>query len=384
NKFNSECLALQGIEKTELIDLLVRDSIFTLWNINTMESNDEELKFFSDVLNYFPKNSPILGYPYATGENEGKTVRLISEAGLYLIASDYSSNLAFCSHLSFGTEKYEQNRVWLESPPELEKKVYITFLISDGDNLQYVENRMLQIWNQKNSDDDIPVGWSISPLAFKYTPHLVDFYYNNASDSDYFIAGPSGAGYIYPDCMNLDDYELFLKLTKRYLKKMDLSEIWALGLTKPEKLSKMAEITGIQGIFEGYRDSFWDDVKYTNNEIPIFSTFKKGINASELTNCLKQIINFNSWRMPLFLPIWVHCWSQDFEFIRNVVEYCNENDLPVKFVRPDQFIYLYKLYNCSTCIPFYQIIGTIIIIALLALSAYLLRKNNRSKAFPEK
>lgn len=374
DKFNSNCLALQGVENEELIDLLVQECIYTLWNINTVESEEDALKFFLKVMDYFPKNTPILGYPYATGENEGKTVRLISEAGLYLVASDFSSNLAFCSRLDFGTTSYDQNRNWDSNPPEIDKKAYITFIISDGDNLQYIENRMLEIWSQKGSNDDIPVGWSISPLAIKYAPHLVDFFYTNATESDYFVAGPSGAGYIYPDPMELSDYEGFLETSEKYMDKMDLNEIWALGMSDPEKFSKTAELTNIKGIFDGYTEKLWDDVRLTTNDVPIFTMFKYGTEAKELNDWLEDMLNLNSWRLPLFIPVWVHCWTQDYKFIEEVVEYCQERDLPVKFVRPDQFLYLYGKYREKTPISWDRLVGIGTVILLLALSCHLIKK----------
>lgn len=370
DKLNENTLALQGPERADLIDLLVRDEIFTLWDIHTVQSDAEELEFISKVFDYYPKNSPILGYPYATGENEGNTVRMISEAGLYLVASDFSSNLAFCSQLDFGRDEYEQDRRWEKDAPKLKNKLYICFMISDGDNLQYVENRMLDLWKQKDEEDEIPVGWSLSPLALKYAPHLVDFFYTNATESDYFIAGPSGAGYIYPDVMDTEAYEDFLDLTDKYMRKLDLSEIWTLGLSKPELISSTAQATNAQAFFLDYAEKAWDSVRLTEDGVPVFTLFKSGITASELTTSLEDILFWNSWQMPLFLPIWVHCWTQDYDFIKDVVEYAEDKDLAIEFVRPDQFIYLFSLHHSSTMLSVVDLIGTIAILALLGVAGY--------------
>ncbi|MHA1284006.1 MAG: GxGYxYP domain-containing protein [Promethearchaeota archaeon] len=375
--FNQRILALQGPNRAELVDLLVRDEIFTLWDINTIESEQKELDFIKEVFDYYPDNSPILGYQYATPENEGKTVRLISEAGLYLVASDFSSNLAFCGHLNFGFDSYKQDRTWEKNPPKLEHKLYICFLVSDGDNLQYLENRMLDIWQQKDETNDIPIGWSISPLALHYAPHIIGFYYSNTTDYDYFVAGPSGAGYIYPDVMKVESYNEFLDLTKNYMESLDLSEIWALGLSDPDKINQMISLTGIDGLFIGYDDKVWNNGYILSSEIPQFYMFRCGIEISELTDAIEKVLLWNSMQLPQFLPIWITCWEQDYEFIKEVVNYCKDNKLQVEFVRPDQFIYLYLQARNHGEGYIGIIIGIIAIIGLLSLSIWQLYKKEK-------
>ncbi|TFF95083.1 MAG: hypothetical protein EU544_03540, partial [Promethearchaeota archaeon] len=379
DKLNEKTLALQGPERADLIDLLVADKIFTLWDINTLESDLEELNFIKEIFDFYPQNSPILGYPYATGANEGNTVRLISEAGLYLVASDFSSNLAYCKHLDFREEAYSQDRSWENDPLDLENKIYITFLISDGDNLLYMENRMLDLWKQKEGSNEIPIGWSISPLALKYAPHLIDYYYTNATDEDYFVAGPSGAGYVYPDVMNPSAYPDFLELTDKYMNKLDLTEIWALGLSKPDIIDEMAMITDSQALFAGYAEKVWDTIRLTEENIPIFTLFKSGTEASELTTSLEDIIQWNQWQKPIFLPIWLHCWTQDYEFLEDVVEYAEKNLSEIEFVRPDEFVYLYSQSLTLSPISLVSVGLIIAIITLLGLSLYYLMKNIKWK-----
>ena len=372
-KLNEKTFALQGPERADLLDLLISKKIFTLWDINTIESNNKELDFISEIFNFYPPNTPILGYPYATGPNEGNTVRLISEAGHYLVASDFSSNLAFSEHLNFGTSEYSQNRDWENNPPELKNTLYITFLISDGDNLQYMENRMLDIWRQKNNDN-FPIGWSISPLALKYAPHLIDFYYTNASSSDYFVAGPSGAGYVYPDVMNSKAYPEFLSLTSKYMDNLDLAEIWSLGLSKPEITADMARRTSSQALFVGYAEKVWDSVRLTEHNVPIFTMFKCGTEAPELESCLENILIWNQFQKPLFLPIWIHCWSQDYQYVKDVVEYVEKNNLDIEFVRPDQFVYLYSQNLFQASINLVSLGLTAGIFIFLGLASYSLWK----------
>jgi hypothetical protein len=276
--------------------------------------------------------------------------------------------------LNFGKEKYSQQKDWEQNPPTLENKLYITFTVSDGDNLQYMENRMLDIWNQKSGKSHIPVGWSLSPLALKYAPHLVDYYYSNATSSDYFVAGPSGAGYVYPDVMDSKSYGDFLKLTNQYMDKLDLSEIWALGISKPDIISQMVRKTESSALFVGYAEKVWDTIRLTDENVPIFTMFKCGIKSSELTSGLEKIISCNSFQQPIFLPIWVHCWTQDFQFISEVAEYIDEENLNIEILRPDEFVYLYSLSISQGSLDLFSLGCIISIFTFLGLATYFMWK----------
>src|SRR5262249_42617168 len=54
------------------------------------------------------------------------------------------------------------------------------------------------------------VGYGVSPSLVDLAPAVLRWYYENASARDQFVAGPSGAGYIFPSRMPAADLDRFV------------------------------------------------------------------------------------------------------------------------------------------------------------------------------
>jgi hypothetical protein len=72
----------------------------------------------------------------------------------------------------------------------------------------------------------IPVGVSISPLLAVHAPRIYDYYLRTATRNEVFVAGPSGAGYIYPGYHS--DLDGFLTRSKRLMRLAGLRSVWLL------------------------------------------------------------------------------------------------------------------------------------------------------------
>ena len=113
--------------------------------------------------------------------------------------------------------------------PELENKIYLSVYLSDGDNVQYCQHALYNLWNNPNRGI-IPINWTVSPGLVDLGPGLLNYYYNSSTPNDFLASGPSGLGYklIY-DAHNYrwnntggDEFDSFLKLTQRYLERSGL------------------------------------------------------------------------------------------------------------------------------------------------------------------
>src|SRR6266700_3500063 len=102
------------------------------------------------------------------------------------------------------------------APPQpaaaAEPKAYVSFTISDGDNLQYSQHRMLKIWRDQ-ARGSLPIGWTISPVLQQAAPAMAAYYAHTASANDELIAGPSGAGYMFPSRWPAEQLPAFLQRT---------------------------------------------------------------------------------------------------------------------------------------------------------------------------
>jgi putative glycoside hydrolase with GxGYxYP motif/GxGYxY motif-containing protein len=76
---------------------------------------------------------------------------------------------------------------------------YVTFLITDGDNIQWMLGDFPTDprWFGSPRRGEIDLGWGISPSLIDLAPSVMRWYYDQ-SHKDRWVVGPSGGGYMYP------------------------------------------------------------------------------------------------------------------------------------------------------------------------------------------
>jgi hypothetical protein len=124
---------------------------------------------------------------------EGPGVDRASRFGIPTIASDYATNLT----VHGGMPRAIAVR-GVPPKPRLENRIYVAFVLSDGDNLQYVEHLMRKLWNDPQRGQ-VPMGWTVSPAMVDAMPGALSYYYASSTANDNLISGPSGYGYAYPN-----------------------------------------------------------------------------------------------------------------------------------------------------------------------------------------
>lgn len=142
---------------------------------------------------------------------EGSGVEAGSRFGIATIASDWATNLTMHS----GMPRTVNIKPMPPKPP-LENKIYVAFILSDGDNLQYVEHLMRKLWNNPDRGK-VPMGWTLSPAMLDAMPGALNFYWQTSTDNDNLISGPSGYGYTYPNSWgNQSQLDQFVAKTEDY------------------------------------------------------------------------------------------------------------------------------------------------------------------------
>lgn len=160
----------------------------------------------------------------------------VSEASTYGIAtcaSDWSTNLSV-----FGGMSRKIAIKTAPPPPALENKIYVAFIISDGDNFQYVEHRFRRFWADP-ARGKMPIGWTLSPTTVDAMPGVLNYLYKTATPNDCLLSGPSGYGYTYPNIWANADYRnAFIAKTDEYCKRAGfrIITIWNTinGATAPD------------------------------------------------------------------------------------------------------------------------------------------------------
>jgi len=125
---------------------------------------------------------------------EGTGVAAASAHGIVTVASDWCTNLSNFG----GTSRQVAVRPTPKDIPVAQNKIYLAFIMSDGDNLQYQEHYLRGLWNDPNRGK-VPMGWTMSPAMLDAMPGALNYYYKTATTNDCLLSGPSGYGYTYPN-----------------------------------------------------------------------------------------------------------------------------------------------------------------------------------------
>jgi hypothetical protein len=111
------------------------------------------------------------------------------EYGISTIPADYYENSTVYSGMS-----HIIDYPVVPKKPRLENKIYLAVFLSDGDNVQYCQHAMSELWD-KAGRGSIPINWTVSPGLPDIGPGLLNYYYKTATPNDFFASGPSGLGY---------------------------------------------------------------------------------------------------------------------------------------------------------------------------------------------
>lgn len=174
-------------------------------------------KFLGDM---HPGKSIIIGWWAEERSGIGMGVSF----GISTIPSDFYENATVYA----GTSHTIQLPV-VPKMPKLENKIYLAIFLSDGDNVQYCQHAMSNLWDNKNRGV-VPINWTVSPGLADFGPGLLNYYYQTATPNDFFASGPSGLGYalIYDahnkkwNTTNPDHIDAYTKFSQQYLEKSGL------------------------------------------------------------------------------------------------------------------------------------------------------------------
>jgi hypothetical protein len=185
------------------------------------------------------------------GVSEDATVAAASATGGWVHASDWAKNLDTLSSYAMGGHLSQKKRKSTPSLSPADKVHTVTFLMTDGDNIQWLLNNFAsgnQWWSDK-ARGKVPMGWTLSPALIELSSATLSYLYRTASANDYFVAAPSGVGYSYPDLLTPGALSTFSEISANYMKASGLSILNIIGekysQTASEKLLAYPEIDAI-------------------------------------------------------------------------------------------------------------------------------------------
>ena len=314
---------------------------------------DSQLELQKKILNHFNDNILVIGWP---GINvEGIYVRSISECNKEVVCADWSfSNGSLLA--TYENFKHEEVLYAKEDNKEvLSDKVYISFLVSDGDAWHYATREFLAYW-ESDVRGTVPIGWSIPSLFAKFNPLWLQKIYSEATPNDEILQGVAGVSYIQPYYMSDNAFTNWCYDTKNAISSIGITTVnyWDVGadayVKNSKRLNEYCEIVKPNAVYMGHAD-IKNDYFMIDDTVCLTSIGVNGVrgthNKEEMINAIDSNVSRTAPNTPVFINLNVEAWG---EGVSTIVETINELTS-----RPDGYKYEFVLpYQLANLIRSYE------------------------------
>lgn len=291
--------------------------------------------------NRIQKTVKALPYPTLFGwhtlrDDELAFMMQLSANGLRLVPSHLASNYSFHSQLPAEGVKITP---WQGAPALDTNGVYLSFTLSDGDQLLMMNTAELGNWYNPRRGS-VPFNWETQPLLAELAPALLERLISSATPNDCLIAGPSGAGYIVPPLApRLDRYT---EESARVCALSGIDVVTSYIADPPERsLKTMARHRGgIRGYLTGYAVvtraplRLLGDTPFVTNIVPTVS--QTPMLAEDLLAVVRQEVERDAPR-PRFIGVHLFAYRTTYQDVMDFVETIRDEHVHV--VRADEFLH---------------------------------------------
>jgi len=218
----------------DIRDYTVATNAFIFYLTST---DPAEEAVMNTIFAHTPADTPVMGYI----PNENPDVAYLSSLGHFLNASDDLSNESFWASVpSPPSVRQRTQAAPLAAQPDT---IYVAFMVSDGDNAQYMQDAMISNW-QGPDLGAVPEGWTVSPGTVDFDPTMLEYFSSHVPRDSELDAGPSGIGYATQ--MSGADLTEFAELSRQFMRRDDLRTVddWE----APADLSAYAQASGVPSI----------------------------------------------------------------------------------------------------------------------------------------
>lgn len=177
------------------------------------------------------------------GEPEDYWCSLLSRNGHYSI--HFGDNWSFHKGIPATKQPFKQKRSQFAGGKLDPGKYYVCFMTSEGDTMKGPIPFFYESWFEEQRGA-VANNWGINPLMATQFPGMLEYFYETGTENDYFFAGCSGAGYVYPDVM--PNLEQFAEHTRDACRLADIDCIDMWGGNRRDVVQRYSEVTGPTGL----------------------------------------------------------------------------------------------------------------------------------------
>jgi len=321
----------------QLRDYAVLANAFTFFDGNS--------SFRTFIMSQMNPDAACLGWGDAS-QGENTFVGNGSSNGVYTVAADWALDLSTLSSVR-DPSVYQHTHV----VPVSEANVhYVTFVVTDGDNVQWNLGDFPGYFNH-SARGRFNMGWALSPSLADLAPSVLRWYFDNSSNGlgrDFFVAGPSGTGYMYPSFYPPAELDAHVQKLNDFMDRADLNIAQIIDFNSFNRLdlwNKYLAQPSIEALFyleyAPYNGAHGAILFSTNGNPIIGARDLLWAGLEEETNL---VANINSYPRDPSSPagytlVLVHVWSKNLGNVQQVVTNLASD---VRVVTPEAFTRLIR------------------------------------------
>lgn len=226
-----------------LYDYVTASGGFAFWLDDRDVTEQNEIRKICSAGDYKP-GAIVMGY----AKSGDDLLATVNNYGIGYVVSDYYANGSFWSAYP--------NKAFAQKPGKpVDAKpgnIYVSIVLSDGDNLQFGQNALYNLWSRDENRGSIPVGTTMAAGLQEINPFLLEWYYSRMTPNDELVAGPSGFQFIYGRDYDAGYYETWLDLNRRWLASAGFQTgcLWHTTYGT-DAFRRYVETSGLKAVFDG-------------------------------------------------------------------------------------------------------------------------------------
>ncbi|KPJ63574.1 hypothetical protein AMK68_03690 [candidate division KD3-62 bacterium DG_56] len=181
---------------------------------------------------------------YGWAEPEWTFVQRLSRRGHVLVCG-HAGNLSFHARVPCRKRRFRQPRHGRTAIAQPEDKYYLAFMTNEGDTPRVLATFFFGAWLDAHRGE-IPINWGVSPALLAEFPALAEYYYETATENDYFYAGVSGSGYAFID--RLPNVGQLAEFGRPFFRNADIDVVdsWDYTKFRPDRYDEYARTAGVK------------------------------------------------------------------------------------------------------------------------------------------
>ena len=287
-------------------DYVVATRAMVVW----LDPNGAPGELLAEIFDRTAPTTPYLGWFSNDVAGEWGGVDLAATHAVEVFAADFYMN----GTVHGGVRADIANRPPRPKPANLANKVYLTLTFGEGDNLQFCQRHLRELWDHPDRGQ-VPTNWTISPVLADAGPALYRYFQQTATANDLLVCGPSGAGYTYGGSWPGGSFAKYADVTERYLRRTGLDLVYAYNPRNANDDGwipidgKVLDIYRRRTSLRGIIQSWETGGILATGELPVIGNYSKPGNAAEYKQALDDHVGDWDGQSPFFIAAGINAWN---------------------------------------------------------------------------